>query len=100
MPANLENSAVATRLEKVIFNSNTNERQCQGMFKLLHDCTHFTYFKVIVKILQVKLQKYMNYFSGIQTRFRKGRGITDQIVDTLNHRKSKRIPEKYLLLLH
>ena len=42
MPANLENSAVATGLEKVSFHSNPKERQCQRMFKLLHNCTHLT----------------------------------------------------------
>ena len=42
MPANLGNSAVATGLEKVHFHSNPKERQCQRMFKLLHNCTHFT----------------------------------------------------------
>ena len=42
MPANLENSAVATGLEKVSFHSNSKERQCQRMLKLLHNCTHFT----------------------------------------------------------
>ena len=42
MPANLENSAVATGLEKVNFHSNPKERQCQRMFKLLLNCTHFT----------------------------------------------------------
>ena len=42
MPANLENSAVATGLEKVRFHSNPKERQCQRMFKLLHNCTHLT----------------------------------------------------------
>ena len=42
MPANLEDSAVATGLEKVIFHSNPKERQCQRMLKLLHDCTHLT----------------------------------------------------------
>ena len=42
MPANLENSAAATGLEKVSFHSNPKERQCQRMFKLLHNCTHFT----------------------------------------------------------
>ena len=35
MPANLENSAVATGLEKVRFHSNPKEGQCQRMFKLL-----------------------------------------------------------------
>ena len=42
MPENLENSAVATGLEKVSFHSNPKERQCQIMFKLLHNCTHLT----------------------------------------------------------
>ena len=39
MPANLENSAVATGLEKVSFHSNPKERQCQRMFKLPQSCT-------------------------------------------------------------
>ena len=42
MPANLENSAVATGLEKVSFHSNTKEMQCQRMLKLLHNCTLLT----------------------------------------------------------
>ena len=40
MPANLENSAVATGLKKVSFYFNPKERQCQRRFKLLHNCTH------------------------------------------------------------
>ena len=42
MPANLENSAVATGLEKVSFHSNPKERQCQRMLKLSHNCSHIT----------------------------------------------------------
>ena len=42
LPANLENSAVATGLEKVSFHSNPKERQCQRMLKLQHSCTHLT----------------------------------------------------------
>ena len=42
MPANLENSAVATGLEKVSFHSNPKERQCQRMLKLPHNFTHLT----------------------------------------------------------
>ena len=42
MPANLENSAVATGLEKIRFHSSPKERQCQRMLKLLHNCTHLT----------------------------------------------------------
>ena len=40
--ANLENSAVATGLEKVSFHFNSKERQCQRMLKLPHNCTHLT----------------------------------------------------------
>ena len=36
------NSTMATGLEKVSFYSNPKERQCQRMFKLLHNCTHLT----------------------------------------------------------
>ena len=42
MPANMENSAVATELEKISFHSNPKEGQCQRIFKLVHNCTHFT----------------------------------------------------------
>ena len=42
LPANLENSAVATGLEKVSFHPDPKERQCQSMFNLLHNCTHLT----------------------------------------------------------
>ena len=46
MPANLENSAVATGLEKVNFHSNPKERQCQRMLKLSHSCTHLQFSSV------------------------------------------------------
>ena len=39
---NLENSTVTTGLEKFSFHSNSKERQCQRMFKLMHNCTHLT----------------------------------------------------------
>ena len=42
MPANLENSAVATGLEKISFHSSPKERQCQRMLKLPHSCTRLT----------------------------------------------------------
>ena len=41
MPANLENSAVATGLENVSFHPNSKEKQCQRMLKLLYNCAHF-----------------------------------------------------------
>ena len=43
MPANLENSAVATGLEKFSVHSNPKEKQCQRMLKLPHNCTHLTH---------------------------------------------------------
>ena len=42
MPANLENSAVATGLEKVSFHSSPQKRQGQRMLKLPRNCTHLT----------------------------------------------------------
>ena len=42
MATNLENSALATGLEKVSFHSNPKERQCQRMFKLPHNCPHLS----------------------------------------------------------
>ena len=49
MPANLENSTVATGLEKVSFHSNPKDRQCQRKFKLLHNCTISRASKVMLK---------------------------------------------------
>ena len=43
MSANLEHSAVATGLEQVSFLSSPKEGQCQRTFKLLYNCTHFTW---------------------------------------------------------
>ena len=62
MPANLENSAVATGLEKLSFHSNPNERQYQRMFKLPHNTVEFISHtsKVMFKILQARLQQYVN----------------------------------------
>ena len=79
MPANLENSAVATELEKVSYHSNPKVRQCQRML----NCTialisHAS--KVMLKILQARLQQYMNHeFPDIEAGFRKATGTRDQI---------------------
>ena len=59
MPANLENSAVATGMEKVSFHSNPKERQCQGMFKLHTTALISHASKVMFKILQARLQHYL-----------------------------------------
>ena len=82
MPANLEKSAVATVLEKVNFHSNPKERQCERMLRLPHNCTHSHTSKVMHKILQTRLQQYVNLeLSDVQDGFRKGRGTRVQIAN-------------------
>ena len=82
MPANLENSAVATGQEKVSFPSNPKERQCQRMLKLPYNCTISHASKVMLKILQARLQQYVNHeLPDVQAGFRKGRGTRDQIAN-------------------
>ena len=60
--ANLENSAVATGLEKVSFHSNPKERQCQSLaMPNYHTTVLISYTsKVMLKILQARLQQYVN----------------------------------------
>ena len=82
MPANLENSAVATALEKVSFHFNLKERQCQRMLKLLHNCTHVTCWQSNTQNSPARLQKYVNHeFPDVQAGFRKRRGTRDQIAN-------------------
>ena len=82
MPANLENSAVATGLEKVSFHSNPKERQCQGVLKLLHNALISHSGKIMLKILQAMLQQYVNCeLPDVQAGYRKGRGTRDQIAN-------------------
>ena len=83
MPANLENSAVATGLEKVIFHSNPKERQCQRMLKRPHNFALISHTsKVMLKILQARLQQYVNReLPDVPAGFRKGRGTRDQIAN-------------------
>ena len=102
MPENLENSAVATGLEKVSFHSNPKEKQCQTMLKLPHNCTHFTsYQKIMLKILQARLQQYVNReLLDVQAGFRKGKGTRDQIAKIRWIIERTRFPEKHLFLLY
>ena len=97
-----ENSAVATGLEKVSFHSNPRERQCQRMLKLLQIALISHASKVMLKILQARLQQYVKHeLPDVQDGFRKGRGARDEIA-TIHWiiKKSKRVPEKYLFLLY
>ena len=79
MPANLENSAVAAALEKVSFHSNPKERQCSNYLTVAL-ISHAS--KVMLKILQARLQQYVNSaLPDVQAGFRKGRGTRDQIAN-------------------
>ena len=107
MPANVETSAMATGLEKVSFHSSPKEMpknvqfQCQRMFKLLHNFTLSHTSKVMVKILQARLQQYMNCEPpDVQAGFRKGRGTRDQIANICWIMEKTRVPEKHLFLLY
>ena len=82
MSANLENSSVATGLEKVSFHSNPIERQCQRMpnYHTIALISHAS--KVMLKILQARLQQYVNCeLPDVQAGFRKGRGTRGQIAN-------------------
>ena len=60
IPVNLQNSAVATGLKKVSFHSILKERQCQRMFNYCTIALISHVSKVMLKILQVRLQQYVN----------------------------------------
>ena len=82
MPANLENSAVATGLEKVSFPipKKGNAKEC-SYYCTIALISHAS--KVVLKILQARLQQYMNCeISDVQAGFRKGRGTRNQIAHT------------------
>ena len=82
MPANLENSAVATGLEKSVFipvpkKGNAKEYSNYRTIVLISHAS-----KVMLKILQARLQQYMNHeLPEAQAGFRKGRGTRDQIAN-------------------
>ena len=102
MPAHLENSAVATGLEKVSFHSNPKEgnaKECSN-YRTIALISHAS--KVMLKILQARLQQYVNRkLTDVQAGFRKGRGTRDQNCQhPLDHGKSKRVPEKHLFLFY
>ena len=74
--------AVATGLEKVSFHSNPKERQCQRILKLPHNCTISHTSKIMLKLLQARLQQYVNReLPDVQAGFRKGRRTRDQIAN-------------------
>ena len=82
MPTNLENSAVTTGLETISFHSSpkeTNAKECSNYctIALISQTS-----KVMLKILQARLQQYVNHERlDVQAGFRKGRGTRDQIAN-------------------
>ena len=80
------------------------QSQRKGMPKNVHYCTialisHAS--KVMLKILQVRFQQYVNgKLPGVQAGFRKGKGTRHQIANIHWIIKKVGVPEKYLLLLH
>ena len=82
MSANLENSAVATGLKKVSFHSNPkkgNAKECSN-YHTIALISHAS--NVMLKILQARLQQYMNReLPDVQAGLRQGRGTRDQIAN-------------------
>ena len=80
MPANLENSAVATGMKS--FHSKPKEgnaKECSN-YRTIALISHAN--KVMLKILQARLQQYVNReLPDVQAGFRKGRGTRDQIAN-------------------
>ena len=77
MPANLENSAVAAELEMVSFHSNAKECSNYHTVALISHTS-----KVMLKILQVRLQQYVNQeLPDVQAGFSKGKVVRDQIAN-------------------
>ena len=82
MPANFENSAVATGVEKVSFHSNPKEgnaKECSN-YRTIALISHAS--KIMLKIFPARLQQYVNReLPDIQAGFRKGRGTRYQIAN-------------------
>ena len=81
MPANLENSAVPQDCKRSVFipiPKKGNAKECSN-YCTIALISHTT--KVMLKILQARLQQYVNHeLPDVQAGFRKGRGTRDQIV--------------------
>ena len=70
------------------------------MLKLPHNCTHVNASKVMLKILQARLQQYVNHeLPDVQAGFRKVKEPEIKCQHLLDHGKSKRVSEKHLFLL-
>ena len=81
MPANLENSAVATEWKKSVFfpiPKKGNAKECSN-YCTIALISHTS--KVMLEILQARLQQYMNPEPDVQAGFQKGRGTRDQLAN-------------------
>ena len=89
------------RTGKGQFSYNPKEGQCQRMFKLLHNCAHFTYWQSNVQNPSSRLQQYVNCeLPDVQIGFRKGRGTRDQIANIRwIMEKAREFQKKRLFLL-
>ena len=97
MPANFEYSVEATGLGKVSFHFNPKERQCKecSNYHKMAPISHTS--KVMLKILQARLQQYINHeLPDVQAGFRKCRGTRDQIANIHWIIEKARVPEKQL----
>ena len=101
MPENLEHSAVATGLEKSVFipiPKKGNAKECSN-YCTIALISHAS--KVMLKILQARLQQYVNHeLPDVQAGFRKGRGTTDQIANICWIVEKAREYQKHLFLLY
>ena len=74
-----------------------NAKECSN-YRTMALISHAS--KVMLKILQARLQQYMNHeLPDVQAGFRKGRGTRSNCQHLMDHQKSKRVPEKHLFLL-
>ena len=79
MPANLENSAVATGVDHIPIPKKGNAKECSN-YLIVALISHAS--KVMLKILQARLQQYMNQeIPDVQAGFRKRKGTRDQIAN-------------------
>ena len=102
MSANLENSAVATDWKRSVFIPIPKKgiaKECSNYCTIALN-SHAS--KVMLKILQARLQQYVNgELPDVQAGFRKGRGTRDQIADVgWIIKKAREFQKKHLLLLY
>ena len=101
MPANLENVAVTTGLEKSVFipvPKKGNAEECSN-YHTIALILHAS--KVMLKILQARLQQYMNCeLPDVKAGLEKAKNQRSNCEHPLDHGESKRVPEKHLFLLY